>query len=466
MKAEDPIALLRALDPADEKDVEMVVAGLTEAGSLDRILAPAPRSARRSRPPRLALLAAIGVAAVVIPAVLVTDPFSRSGTISSAQAKAQAARALDLRGGWHVTRITQSSFEGRGSTSPHWSKPFSDDVWHAPDGRLVITSRGAEGDSSTWLYAGGQRRSYDTRSNSLTIHRFASPADLRDEMRTYLPPTAADLYQAAYRVGKVRLAGAQTIGGRRVYRLAFDWLGSSYTLVFDADRQVPISSESRIPNGAKRYFFTRVRYTAYERVAPGPRLDRRLALPPIPSTAKIVREEPLVIAIPIQGTSATRAMRAIVAHSLGGFPSTVALDRARWVAVRPLANGGVFAAAIVPAADENGNACYAYVEIARRGGAVRPITGGCPNGISFIPSKDGKTMLVGGFTQATGVELRFANGARVRATLHDGVVLAAPPIRLFRYALEIVRTYPNGVVKSEKQPVFHGLGGLPAWLTG
>ena len=38
------------------------------------------------------------------------------------------------------------------------------------------------------------------------------------------PPTAADLYRAAYRVGKVRLAGTETLGGRQVYRLAFDWL--------------------------------------------------------------------------------------------------------------------------------------------------------------------------------------------------------------------------------------------------
>src|SRR5205085_9445726 len=117
--------------------------------------------------------------------------------------------------------------------------------------------------SSTVLYARGERRSYDSRSSTLTIHRFALPADLADDLRSYLPPSAADLYRAAYRVGKVRLAGITTLAGRRVYRLAFDWLGSSYTLIFDADRQVPISSETRTPNGragangSKRYFYTR-----------------------------------------------------------------------------------------------------------------------------------------------------------------------------------------------------------------
>ena len=271
---DDPIAQLRALDPADEKELDELVAGLPGVGPLAprgaAAAAPALPRSRCSRPParrpRVVLVA------------LVANPFSGSGTISSAEAKAQVADALDLAG--RLARLAhppvQQRHEGSGSATPQWSKPLTEDVWHAPDGRLVITSTNGAGESSTWLYAGGERRSYDTYDNTLTIHRFVLPADLRDEMRTYLPPSATDLYRAAYRVGKVRLAGIETVGGRRVYRLAFDWLGSSYTLVFDADRKVPISSQTRTPNGPvagapKRYFFTRVRYAAYRRVQPGER---------------------------------------------------------------------------------------------------------------------------------------------------------------------------------------------------
>ena len=66
---------------------------------------------------------------------------------------------------------------------------------------------------------------------------------MQDDERAFLPPTAADLYRAAYRDGRVRLAGdRRSVGGRAVYRLEFDWLGSSYTLTFDAD---PARARSR-----------------------------------------------------------------------------------------------------------------------------------------------------------------------------------------------------------------------------
>jgi hypothetical protein len=158
------------------------------------------------------------------------------------------------------------------------------------------------------------------------------------------------------------------------------------------------------------------------------------------------------------------AGRGLEANFPGGLPTCSDVSRARWIAVRSLADGGSFAAAIIPAAG-NDNACYAYIEIPHRGGAVHPVNAGCPAGVAFVPSQDGTRMLVSGFTQSEGLELRFANGTRVRALLRDGVVLAAPRIGLFRYALSIVRTYPRGVVRTERLP-FHLWGGdLPAWLT-
>ena len=128
--------------------------------------APAPSCARRRRDGArrfpLALLAAAGATAAAVLVALVANPFAGSGTISSAEAKAQVAEALDLEGGWHVSRILQysSGQRGSGSAAPQWSKPLTEDVWHAPDGRLLITSTNGDGESSTWLYAGGERRSY------------------------------------------------------------------------------------------------------------------------------------------------------------------------------------------------------------------------------------------------------------------------------------------------------------------
>ena len=64
----------------------------------------------------------------------------------------------------------------------------------------------------------------------------------------------------------------------------FAWLGSRYTLIFDADRHVPISSESRTDvAGRLATHLVRIRYTAYERVQPG-EVARHLRLPPLPAS--------------------------------------------------------------------------------------------------------------------------------------------------------------------------------------
>jgi hypothetical protein len=58
MNADDPIALLRALDPADPNEVEALVAALAASAQRERIVAhssPRPRVGRR---PRLVLLTA------------------------------------------------------------------------------------------------------------------------------------------------------------------------------------------------------------------------------------------------------------------------------------------------------------------------------------------------------------------------------------------------------------------------
>lgn len=462
MNRDDPIAQLRTLDPAHEKDVETLVAALAGDGAVERALAqprPAP-ARRRARRPRLALIAIAGAAAVVVLAVLVANPFSGSGGISSAQAKAQAARALDLNldGGWHITRVTQIG-EATGSGKPHFSKPLIEDAWHAPDGRLLVRTAIGSGAGETTFFADGERRVYDTTRNTLRVHRFVLAADMRAEQRSLLPPTAADLYRAAYQVGKVRLAGIETRGGRQVYRLAFDWLGSSYTLVFDADRRVPISSESRsAPNGTNHFLVTRVRYTAYRSVPSGALLDSHLRLPAAATEAKIVSDPPLVIPRPVQGASAAPFVRAL-AQTLGGaFPPTARLGRATYAIVRGLPSGGLIAVARIPNPGVRSGDCYAVAELAFAHGEAVPTAAGCSMGaIGGSMTRDGKTSILTGLTQARRVELHFDGGPTVRASLRHGVFLAAFPAGLSRRPFSVVITARDGSVTSHPWRV--GMGG-------
>lgn len=465
MNRDDPIAQLRALDPAHEKDVEMLVAALAGAGAVERALAqaqPAP-ARRRARRSRLALLAVAGAAALVVLAVLVANPFSGSATISSAKAQAQVADALGLQGAWHVKSIWEGT-EGAASTKPRYELQYTDDVWHAPDGRLLITNT-LPGGSSTTLYARGERRSYDS-TNTLRIHRFVNAADLRDEVRSLQPPSAADLYRAAYRIGKVRLAGIETVGGRRVYRLAFDWLGSDYTLLFDADRKVPISSVSRSPGVQGRFFFTRVRYAAYQRVQPGPSLDRRLALPPIPRDATIVRDRPIVVPPPVLNASAERLARR-VAHLFDDVAGRhLELARATYALVQDVPGGGVVAMARVPNRGRD-RSCTVTAEFAHPGGEARVMQSGCGDGGTGLGlSQTGRAMIVAGSTRrARDVELRFAGGESVQAGVRDGMFLAAPPVQLFRKQFTIVVTNIDGSVQDRTMPQWIFASRLPTWFT-
>jgi hypothetical protein len=465
MNRDDPIAQLRALDPAHQKDVEMLVAALAGAGAVERALAQAqPAARRRARRPRLALVAVAGAAAVVLLAALVANPFSGSATISSADAQEQVADALGLQGGWHVKSIWQGT-EGAASAKPRYKLQYTDDVWHAPDGRLVITNTLPSGDFSTTLYARGERRSYDS-TNTLRIHRFVNAADLRDEVRSLQPPSAADLYRAAYRNGKVRLAGIETVGGRRVYRLAFDWLGSNYTLLFDAGRKVPISSVSRTASFPGKFSFTRVRYAAYQQVQPGPGLDRRLALPPIPADATVERDRPIVVPRPVVNASAARLAQA-VAHFFDGVPGRhLEFARSTYAVVQDVPGGGVVAMVRIPNRGRD-RSCTVTAEFAHPGGEARVLGSGCGDGgTSLGLSQTGRAMIVAGSTRrARAVELRFAGGESVQAGVRDGMFLAAPPIQLFRKQFRIVVTNVDGSVQDRSLPQWILASRLPTWFT-
>jgi len=153
------------------------------------------------------------------------------------------ARALDIQGAWHIARVTQSA-NVKGSAAPRFKPGYTEAAWHAPDGRLLIRGSDGSGDTNTTLYAHAERREYNSSANRLRVHRFVLAADMNDEERMLLPATAADLYRAAYRLGKVRLAGIETVNGRRVYRLAFEWRGSSYNA--HLRRQAPGADLERI----------------------------------------------------------------------------------------------------------------------------------------------------------------------------------------------------------------------------
>jgi hypothetical protein len=472
MKRDDPIEQLRDLDPAHRKELDALVAAV---GNADRFLAAAPARAPRFWRPRLVLVSVAGLAAALVLAALATDPFSRSGTISAAQAKARVAAALDLAGGWHVTRVTAIG-ESTATTKPRFTGPVTEDVWHGPDGRLFVRTT-IEGGSPTvccsvTLYAGHERRTYVATRDIVYVRTFALAADRRDDERAALPPSAADLYRAAYRDGVVRLAGIEHRAGREVYRLAFDWLGSSYTLVFDADRRIPISSEARtpasaigfpsaIPVSAKRVFITRIRYTAYERVSPGPLLDRRLRLPAGASKAKRLVIPPIVVPRPVQGASATRLARAIAAQTPGILPQTALFEDATYAIVHPLPRGGLAAVALIPNSGGKvtvttfplgsrrvlGN-CISLVEIPHPGGEVNVARTGCTGGLASSWSRDLRTAMVAGTTAARRIDIRLANGTTIRAALRDGVYLAVLPARDARLPFSIVTTHRDGSVTS------------------
>jgi hypothetical protein len=453
MNRDDPIAQLRALDPADEKEIETIVAALAGGGCRERIVSqPAPLAprGRLRRRPRLALLAvAAAIAALVVTAL--ANPFSRGGGISSAEAKAQVARALDIQGAWHVARVMQSA-NVKGSAPPRFKPGYAEDVWHAPDGRLLIRGRDGSGATDTTLYAKGERREYNSTRNTLRIHRFVLAADMRDDERRFLPATAADLYRAAYRLGKVRLAGIETLNGRRVYRLAFAWRGASYTLIFDAERRVPISSESRSREHDNRAFVVRVRYTAYQRLTTGAELDRALALPHIPRTARIVQERAIVIPAPVQGAPAAVAARALAA--LPAFPPSVAVEHATYTIVHRLANGTVLAVVGAPSSDSRTGHCFAIVEIAHRGGEAIGAGTVCAGGGMSGQTRSGTTMFLGSATKARKVELRFAGGRTIRAQLRDGFYFATFPIALSRGPFSVVSTRRDGSVTARPWPQF------------
>jgi hypothetical protein len=456
MDPDDAIALLRTLDPAAAKDVDRLVGALAAGGRVEAMLARTPR---RPRPRRRLWLLAAAVAAAVVLIALVADPFTRDGTLDPAQAQAQVARALSLQGDWHIAR----AIEIGGVTA-------TEDAWHASDGRLLVT-RTAAADPSitrTTLFAGGERRVYDASSKTLRIHRFVLAADQRDDERAYLPPTAADLYGAAYRLGKVRLAGIETVDGHRVYRLVFDWLGSGYTLIFDAQRQVPISSESRTRGaGPLVTTVTRVRYTAYERVRPGAELDRQLRLPALPRAVRTIREPAIVVPRPVPGASATNLTRQITTHFGAPFTSRALAAHATYALVRQLPGGGIAALVDAPVAGAPAmTRCIALVDITHPGGEAFVPDSGCSTpGLTFAsPTRDGRAMIFGGTTNWPRVELRFAGGPVLRAEVSDGLWLATAPSALFRHDLVIVSTNRNGSRSvSRAFSLFTTPGELPGW---
>ena len=457
MSRDDPIALLRALDPLNEKDLDRVVAALATAGRIDTVLI---RRTRRRLPRRRAWLVAAAVAATVVLAALAADPFAHDGSISAAEAKAQAARALSLEGNWHIAR----EIEVAGGTA-------TEDAWHASDGRLVVTRTSVADPriTETTLFAGGERRTYDASSDTLSVHRFVLAADLRDDERTSLPPTATDLYSAAYRLGKVRLAGIERVDGRPVYRLVFEWLGSRYTLIFDAGRHVPISSESRTDvAGRLATHLVRIRYTAYERVQPG-ELARHLRLPPLPHAVRTVREPAIVVRRPVAGAAA-RALTAQIGSGFGGaFARRTLAAHATYALVAQLPGGAVAALLTAPVTGAPPlTRCIALIEIAHRGGEVFVHDSGCSTpGLMFATaSRSGQSLIFAGATNWPRVELRFAGGPVVRAKVRGGLWLASAPSALLRHDLAIVSTNRDGS-RSISRPLspFTIPGVMPDWGT-
>jgi hypothetical protein len=281
---------------------------------------------------------------------------------------------------------------------------------------------------------------------------------MRDDERSFLPPSAADLYRAAYQVGQVRLAGVETRSGRKVFRLAFDWRGASYTLLFDAGRSVPISSVARSPQGHdNRFWVTRIRYAAYSQVQPGAVLEGHLRLPSAAAAAKTIREPALVIPQPAQGGSAAVLAREIAKRFRGSFPETALPGRASYAIVQRFPRGDLVAVARIPTPGVRRGDCFVTVEVAHPGGEATTNGIGCGGSMGSSGTRDGKTAtLFGAARTARRVAIRFTDGPTVRASLRSGIFLATFPFELYSHPFSVVLTERDGTVSSHAWPVATG----------
>jgi hypothetical protein len=458
------VAVLLALDPADAGGIEDVVRRLAMSDVLERTLTSArPSERRRFRPAWVAAAAAV---VAVTAAVLVADPFAGRDTISSAAAKARVARSLELAGNWHVKWVDTFADSSRPAYEP---PPSATEIWHAADGRMLVVQTFGDGLRSTTLYANRERRVYDQRNDTVRVHRFALAADMRDEESLYRPPNATRLYRTAYRLGKVRLAGIEQVAGRPAYRLVFDWLGVGYTLVFDADRRVPISSESRSPVNPRQTLTAHERFTAYERVPAGPALERRFEPPAMRAGTRVLDDPPLLIAAPRTGAEATAVARALDHDTGGSFSGPNGIARARFVIVRAVPGGGT--AAIVRSthgATRNPN-CIALVQLGHPGGEAHLGFSECAKTIgeslTGTASASGTRMIVAGTVEpgTHRATLRFTNGTRIQLALTGRAFLATPPIGLFRYPVAVLTdTRRDALAHYALLPAPIG---LPPWLT-
>ena len=232
--------------------------------------------------------------------------------------------------------------------------------------RSDIISRNSGVCCSVTLYAGGERRTYSADRGILYVHRFAVAGDMRTASAP-ICPQRRDLYRTLprRRGAPRRHQDARWPQGLPAW---FLWLGSSYELIFDADRRVPISSEARTPAAGGRTWVTRVRYSVYGAFQPGARLELRLRLPVASGSAYAGLLLPCDRRSPSgtrRGGSAARAGH----HGAprGGHAADGGARRSTYALVRPLEEG--FAAAVlIPDRAIPATHCLAIVEIAHRSG--------------------------------------------------------------------------------------------------
>jgi hypothetical protein len=439
LEAANPV-LLEQVQPASEEKLRRL---------LDSIVEP-PRRRRR-----WVLLAAAAVVVGAVAAVLAIDPFAGRRAVTPADALAETARALDLRGAWHVA-TTSATVQIKTGSTPPLPSGFRTDVWHAPDGRLVVTSD----TGSTTLFSGRTRQDYDRERAVFTTHRYALAADMADDERAYAPLDIPRVFQLAYRYGKVRVAGIVTQGGRQVYRLAFAWAGVTYTLSFDASRQVPLSSEASYPMGVGERMLTRITYLAYESVQPGPDLDARFTLHVPPGTVTL-RDPVIVVPQARQGGSAAVLIRKLDDAGIAASPAA----GSRYLAVAPVPGGG-YAALVVHRSKEHGKRCTTGVVVGHAGGEVRLWFGNCADdaGIGAFGglAPGGRGQLLAGEMPGRRVEVRLSDGSTVSRPIVDRhFLLVLPPTKT---AMHITRIDADG--RRRAAPTLFAWGGLPPWAAG
>lgn len=285
LAAADPVRDREPLTPELQREADALLA---------RLLASPAEPAAAPRRPRFQLrrraLVVAGAACAALAAFVAIDLVDSDapgpGVVDRAVAAMTRAGSV-----YHVVELMTFRAEGaRGA-----SQALYFESWYTPDGRLHRkTFRVRDGKKGRLLedFAGRRRRpdrengsalQWDASSNTIGESGFAG-GDL-----AYLGPfeDPGSRLRTLREQGRLRMAGATTVDGRRAYRLVSGRFTAgedkvSIEVTVDAETYLPLSQRLSLETAAGQKTETLTRYRAYERLALNDESRGRLALDPHP----------------------------------------------------------------------------------------------------------------------------------------------------------------------------------------